>query len=62
MVRWGAAQAMSTLCTHVSTTTLIGYLLPLLRELLLDKNDSVKVHALQSSVAIVKLIPDQSKI
>ena len=45
MVRWGAAQAMSTLCNHLDKSELKEFLLPLLKVLLLDKNDSVKVHA-----------------
>jgi hypothetical protein len=62
MVRWGAAQAMATLCNHLDSTTLTDYLLPLLKELLVDKNDSVKVHAVTCSVSVVKLIKEYSKI
>ena len=45
MVRWGSAQAMSTLVHHLDQEQIAGYLLPLLKVLLQDKNDSVKVHA-----------------
>jgi len=38
------------------------YLLPLLKELLSDKNDSVKVHAVQSSVTVAKLLGDSKLI
>ena len=62
MVRWGAAQALAVLCHHLDELELTEYLLPLLRELLQDKNDSVKVHAVQSAVEVVKLITDPAKI
>ena len=45
MVRWGAAQAMAVICHALDRDTIASYLLPLLKELLMDKNDSVKVHA-----------------
>lgn len=62
MVRWGAAQAISSLCQHVTSESVHDFILPLLRELLNDKNDSVKVHAVGSSVHVVKYITDVSKI
>jgi len=62
MVRWGAAQAVSSLCQHVTRESVHDFILPLLRELLNDKNDSVKVHAVGSSVNVVKYITDVSKI
>ena len=58
MVRWGAAQAMAVICHFLDATTMTEYLLPLLKELLQDKNDSVKVHAVQSSVVVASLIED----
>lgn len=54
MVRWGSAQAMSTLVNHLEKSQIESYLLPLLDILLKDKNDSVKVHAVQASVTISK--------
>jgi len=62
MVRWGAAQAISDLCQHVTSDSINNFILPVLRELLNDKNDSVKVHAVGSSVHVVKYITDVSKI
>lgn len=50
MVRWGTAQAMSVLCESVGPVQICEFLLPLLRDLLNDKNDSVKVHAVGASV------------
>jgi len=52
MVRWGAAQAMAVICHAMDKATIASFLLPLLKELLQDKNDSVKVHAVQSSVTV----------
>jgi hypothetical protein len=37
-------------------------MLPLLKELLIDKNDSVKVHAVGAAISVVKLVNDTSKI
>ena len=62
MVRWGAAQAMSTLVESLDNDVICEFILPLLRELLLDKNDSVKVHAVSSAVKVVSRITDQSKV
>ena len=45
MVRWGAAQAMAVMCHSLEQEIMGEYLLPLLKQLLQDKNDSVKVHA-----------------
>ena len=58
MVRWGAAQAMAVISHAMDKETISNFLLPLLKELLQDKNDSVKVHAVQSSVTIAQLIDD----
>lgn len=62
MVRWGAAQAINILCEHVGSVQICEILLPLLKELLNDKNDSVKVHAVNSSVNVVKHVKEISKI
>ena len=56
MVRWGSAQAMATLSLQLEKDLIGEYLLPLLADLLKDKNDSVKVHAVQSSVTVGKLL------
>lgn len=62
MVRWGAAQAVSSLCQHVSSQSINEFILPLVKELLNDKNDSVKVNAVAASVNVVKHISDVSKV
>jgi len=56
MVRWGAAQAMAVMCRSLEPEIIAQYLLPLLKQLLTDKNDSVKVHAVQSSVVVAELL------
>lgn len=58
MVRWGAAQAMALISKSMDKQTIAEFLLPLLKELLQDKNDSVKVHAVQSSVTVAELLDD----
>lgn len=58
MVRWGSAQAMAVISLHLEKQLIGEYLLPLLKELLSDKNDSVKVHAVQSAVTVAKLLND----
>ena len=62
MVRWGAAQAMAVICHALDQEIIMQFLLPLLKELLQDKNDSVKVHAVQSSVVVCELINDAEVI
>lgn len=62
MVRWGAAQAMSVLCEHLDAVQMIEFLLPLLKDLLNDKNDSVKVQAVGAAVHVVKYIKEIAKI
>lgn len=62
MVRWGAAQAISVLSEHMSSVQICEIILPLLKDLLNDKNDSVKVHAVGSSVNVVKHVKEISKI
>lgn len=62
MVRWGAAQAIAILCEHVGSVQICEFILPLLRDLLNDKNDSVKVHAVGASINVVKHVKEISKI
>ena len=62
MVRWGAAQSMAVIVHALGQDTIENFLLPLLKELLTDKNDSVKVHAVQSSVVVCELIDNPETI
>ena len=47
---------MATISNYLEPNLIGEYLIPLLAELLKDKNDSVKVHAVQSSVTVAKLL------
>ena len=62
MVRWGAAQAISVLVQNMTSVQICEHILPLLMRLLNDKNDSVRVHAVQSSVNVVKFVKEISMI
>ena len=62
MVRWGSAQAMAVISHAMDKNTIKDFLLPLLKALLADKNDSVKVHSVQSSVTIAKLLDEPDVI
>lgn len=62
MVRWGAAQAIGNLVEHMSSVQIGEVILPMIKELLNDKNDSVKVHAVCSAVNVVKHVKEISKI
>ena len=53
---------MAALVKHLDQNLITSYLLPLLKALLSDKNDSVKVHAVQSSVIVAKLMEDPETI
>ena len=46
----------------MSSVQICEVVLPLLKDLLNDKNDSVKVHAVGSSVNVVKHVKEISKI
>jgi hypothetical protein len=62
MVRWGAAQAISVLVQHMTSVQICEHVMPLLMQLLVDKNDSVRVHAVCASVNVVKFIKEISMI
>ena len=56
MVRRGAAQSIATLSNSLQRELATPYLLPILKDLLKDENDSVKIHAVYSSVTVAKLV------
>jgi serine/threonine-protein phosphatase 2A regulatory subunit A len=62
MVRRGAAQSISILANHLEKEHAKEYMLPLLKQLLLDENDSVKIHAVYSSVPVAKLVSDDAQL
>lgn len=45
MVRWGLAQSIPVLAVQLEPPLVYEYLVPILKLLMVDKNDSVKVHA-----------------
>ena len=53
MVRRGAAQSLSILADSIEKDHARNYAVPLLRSLLQDDNDSVKIMAVYSSVNVV---------
>lgn len=46
MVRWGLAQSIQVIAKQMEPDLVYEYLLPILKLLMIDKNDSVKVHAM----------------
>ena len=62
MVRRGAAQSISILSDHLEAEYAKEFLLPLLKGLLADDNDSVKINAVYSSTTVGKLLGDPDAI
>lgn len=61
MVRRGAAQSVSILAEGMDPTRLRLYLAPLLKSLLTDDNDSVKIMAVYSALPLVaKLLQNEA--
>ena len=60
MVRRGAAQSLSILAEKLESIHAKDYLLPILKALLQDDNDAVKIQAVYSSVTVVKLLNDSA--
>jgi hypothetical protein len=58
MVRWGLAQSIQVIANHIEPSMVSEFLLPILKLLMADKNDSVKVHAVESAVTVARLIED----
>lgn len=58
MVRRGAAQAISIFTKDLERQYAIEFLLPIIKSLLEDSNDSVKIHAVQSSIDVAKSVQD----
>lgn len=62
MVRWGLAQSIQVIANHIEPSMVSEFLLPILKLLMADKNDSVKVHAVESAVTVARLIEDSQVI
>lgn len=58
MVRWALAQSIQVIAKSMEHELVYEYLLPILKLLMIDKNDSVKVHSLQSAVTLASLLND----
>lgn len=53
---------MPVLANQLEPALVYEYLVPILKLLLVDKNDSVKVHAVQASVTVARLLEDPTTI
>jgi serine/threonine-protein phosphatase 2A regulatory subunit A len=60
MVRRGAAQSLSLISEHLEAELGETFLLPIIKALLEDQNDSVKINAVMSSVSAAKLVKNGS--
>jgi hypothetical protein len=56
MVRRGAAQSISILTESIEKDHAEQYLVPLLKQLLTDDNDSVKIMAVYSAIPVVQKV------
>jgi serine/threonine-protein phosphatase 2A regulatory subunit A len=56
MVRRGAAKAISIITQDLERKYAVEFLLPIIKSLLEDSNDSVKIHAVQSSIDVAKAV------
>jgi hypothetical protein len=50
------------MCENLGSVEVCEFILPLIKELLNDKNDSVKVHAVGASATVVKYVKEITKI
>lgn len=60
MVRRGAAHCIPKIAKCLNTQQAKDFLLPLIKRLLDDTNDSVKIYAISSSVDVAKCLKDQT--
>ena len=58
MVRRGAAQSISLIANDLTNEHAREFLLPMVRGLLEDANDSVKINAVQASVLVARAVND----
>jgi len=62
MVRRAGAQCIGELAKQLEHDIATTYLLPILQKLLQDENDSVKIHAVASSLDVAGVLGDKQKI
>lgn len=58
MVRRGAAMSIPRIANHLTVQEAREFLLPMTKRLLEDTNDSVKIYAVQSSIAVASAVKD----
>lgn len=58
MVRRGAAQSIPIITKDLERQHAVEFLLPIIKSLLEDQNDSVKIHAVSSSIDVAKAVDD----
>lgn len=62
MVRRGAAQSIPIITKDLERKHAVDFLLPITKALLEDQNDSVKIHAVTSSINVAKAVVDSEEI
>jgi serine/threonine-protein phosphatase 2A regulatory subunit A len=62
MVRRGAAQSIPLIADYLTREQAKEFLLPIIKTLLDDSNDSVKIHAVISSINVSKVIENEQLI
>lgn len=62
MVRRGAAQSIPIIAYQLERHHAKEFLLPIIKVLLEEDNDSVKIHAVQSSIDVAKVVDDSLMI
>jgi hypothetical protein len=62
MVRRGAAQSLMIFAESLESEYAKDYMLPILKSLLQDENDAVKIQAVYSSITVAKLINDSATV
>ena len=62
MVRRGAAQSIPIIAYQLQREHAKEFLLPIIKTLLEEENDSVKINAVQSSIDVAKVVDDSAHI
>jgi serine/threonine-protein phosphatase 2A regulatory subunit A len=62
MVRRGAAQSIPAIASQIESALAKDFLLPIIKALLEDSNDSVKINAVASSIDVAKSVNDSNLI
>lgn len=62
MVRRGAAQSISILAEKIEQEHSLTYLVPMVSSFLEDENDSVKIHAVYSTIPVANLMQNKDAV